>query len=81
MVLYGIQKRCIETKRNTDEQKHRLDNLQNETACKIKEIRDILREPTEEYLRIMDKLQNQISKIEAHACFEDGKTKLVNKLT
>lgn len=80
VILGDIQKRCDETKRKTNEQKHRLDNLHNETLCKIKEIRDILRGPTQQYLRTMDKLENQISKIEAYACFEDGKTKLVNKL-
>lgn len=78
-VFGDIQKRREETKRNIDDKKHRLDNIINEANSKINEIQDILKKPTEEYLRTMDKIQIQISKIEAHACFEEGKIKLVNK--
>lgn len=55
-----------------------MDEIKAETTLKIEEIRFTLRGSTEEYLHIIDKLQNQVSKIEAYSCFEDEKLKLVN---
>lgn len=76
--LFDIKSHYEETKRNTYQQKSRLHDIQSETTLKINETQNIFKRPTEEYLRTIDKLQNQICKIEAYACFEDGKIKLVN---
>lgn len=76
--LFDIQSRYEETRRNTCQQKSRLHDIQTETTLKINETRNIFKKPTEEYLHTINKLQNKICKIEAYACFEDGKMKLVN---
>lgn len=77
-VLADIQRRYSDIKLNIDKLKCRPLEIKNETISKIEEIRKILKGPTEEYLATIEKLQNQISKIEAYSCFEDGKFKLVN---
>lgn len=76
--LNEIQHRYEETKRSKNEQKFQLNKIKTEIASKIKKIIDVIMEPTNEYLHTIDELQNQISKIEAHCCFENGKLKLVS---
>lgn len=75
--LFHIQSHYEETKRNTLQQKSQLHEIQTDTTLKIDETKNIFKRPTEEYLRTIEKLQDQICKIEAYACFEDGKLKLV----
>jgi len=71
---------CDETKTYKYQQKSALDKIKSETKLKINDLRRNLKAPAEAYLNTIDKLQNQISKIEAYSCFENDQLKLVNTL-
>lgn len=75
--LSAIQSQSEKLKNIICQQKARIDEIKTETTLKIKEIQIILKGSTGEYLHTIDKLQNQVSKVEAYSCFEDGKLKLV----
>ncbi|XP_060847536.1 interaptin-like isoform X2 [Rhopalosiphum padi] len=62
---------CDETKTYKYQQKSVLSKIKSETKLKLNDLRRILKAPAEEYLNTIDKLQNQISKIEAYSCFEN----------
>lgn len=77
-VLANIEICCKVTKQKTKDQTSRLSEIKIKTEIKINELRNIFKKPTEKYLCTIDKLQNEIAKIEANSCFEDGKQKLVS---
>ncbi|XP_015372765.1 PREDICTED: golgin IMH1-like [Diuraphis noxia] len=62
---------CDEIKTYKYQQKSVLDKIKSETKLKINDLRRVLKAPAEEYLNTINKLQNQISKIEAYSCFEN----------
>jgi len=72
---------CDETKTYKYQQKSVLSKIKSETKLKLNDLRRILKAPAEEYLNTIDKLQNQISKIEAYSCFENDQLNHVNTLT
>jgi len=76
----NLQRRLEETIKKKNQQITRLDEIKIDMLSKISEERDLLTGPADEYLRIIDRLQNQISKIEAFSCFENGKLKHVNSI-
>uniref|UniRef100_A0A2S2RAA9 Uncharacterized protein n=1 Tax=Sipha flava TaxID=143950 RepID=A0A2S2RAA9_9HEMI len=78
-VSADIQYTYDETSRIANEHKSRLDKINTETDLKINKTRVFLNGLTEEYLDTLDKLQNEVSKIEAESCFEDEQLSLVNK--
>lgn len=69
---------CDEIKTYKYQQKSVLGKIKSETKLKINDLRRILKAPAEEYLNTINKLQNQISQIEAYSCFENDQLKLVN---
>lgn len=71
---------CDEIKTRKYQQKSVLGNIHTKTKLKINDLHRALKAQTDEYLNTIDKLQNQISKIEAYSCFEKEKMKLVNTL-
>lgn len=72
---------CDETKTYKYQQKSVLSQIKSETKLKLNDLRRILKAPAQEYLNTIDKLQNQISKIEAYSCFENDQLNLVNTIT
>lgn len=76
-----IQSSYAETKLNINQQKSRLDEIISETALKINKTRVFLNGLTEEYLITIDKLQNEVSKLEAASCFENDTLTIVNTIT
>lgn len=72
---------CDEIKTYKYQQKSVLGKIQSETKLKINELRRVLKAPAEEYLNTINKLQNQISKIEAYSCFENEQLKHVITIT
>lgn len=79
-LLANIENCCKVTKQKTKDQTSRLSEIKIKTEMKINELRNIFKGPTEKYLCTIDKLQYEISKIEAYSCFEDGKQKLVSQI-
>ncbi|XP_022170353.1 uncharacterized protein LOC111033754 isoform X2 [Myzus persicae] len=71
---------CDEIKTYKYQQKSVLGNIKSETKLKINELRRILKAPAEEYLNTINKLQNQISKIEAYSCFENDQLKHMSSI-
>jgi len=72
---------CDETKTYKYQQKSVLSQIKSETKLKLNDLRRILKAPVDEYLNTINKLQNQISKIEAYSCFENDQLNLVNTIT
>ncbi|KAF0766982.1 coiled-coil domain-containing protein 83-like [Aphis craccivora] len=71
---------CDETKTYKYQQKSVLSQIKSETKLKLNDLRRILKAPAEEYLNTIDKLQNQISKIEAYSCFENDQLNLMSSI-
>ncbi|KAL5237034.1 hypothetical protein ACI65C_004444 [Semiaphis heraclei] len=71
---------CDEIKTYKYQQKSVLGKIQSETKLKINELRRVLKAPAEEYLNTINKLQNQISKIEAYSCFENEQLKHISSI-
>lgn len=72
---------CDEIKTYKYQQKSVLGKIKSETKLKINDLRRILKAPAEEYLNTINKLQNQISQMEAYSCFENDQLKHVNTIT
>ncbi|CAI6357113.1 unnamed protein product [Macrosiphum euphorbiae] len=71
---------CDEIKTYKYQQKSVLGKIKSETKLKINDLRRILKAPAEEYLNTINKLQNQISQIEAYSCFENDQLKLMSSI-
>ncbi|XP_025194269.1 putative leucine-rich repeat-containing protein DDB_G0290503 [Melanaphis sacchari] len=71
---------CDEIKTYKYQQKSMLTKIKSETKLKISDLRRILKAPAEEYFNTIDKLQNQISKIEAYSCFENDQLNLMSSI-
>lgn len=80
-IFSDLMQRHNEIQLKINQQKSQLDDLKAKTSLKLKNNWRILNELTEENLRTTDKLQNEVSKIEAYSCSEEGKLKLVIALT